>query len=67
MKNAITICSLVVIGLVVAIGNLMAEEPPDRAPVIIDATGVEKGDRQNVYPGVTFTKEGMAAVLAYPE
>jgi alpha-L-rhamnosidase len=34
------------------------------APVLIDATGADKRDRQNIYPGVAFTKEGMVVVYS---
>jgi len=33
-------------------------------PVLLDAAGMEKGDRQNIYPGVAFTKEGMVVVYS---
>jgi hypothetical protein len=32
------------------------------APVVIDATGVERLDRQNIYPSPCFTPEGMVVV-----
>jgi hypothetical protein len=32
------------------------------APVVVDDDGVEKKDRQNIYPSVCFTKEGMVVV-----
>jgi hypothetical protein len=31
-------------------------------PVVVDDEGVEKKDRQNIYPSVCFTKEGMVVV-----
>jgi hypothetical protein len=31
-------------------------------PVIVDDDGIEKNDRQNIYPSVCFTKEGMLVI-----